>query len=103
FGPVWNWAASNDMEILFANNNRYRMSLLKMVFNFQRWILKPFGWAPEVVKRLIRMLPAGLVWVLAIFIIDIIMPCWATFIGSLAFELTQINLNFLRGPKGEAP
>lgn len=87
FGFIWNWSASNDLSVLFDNNKRYRFSTLKMVINIQNLFLKPFTSAPEIVKRLIRVLPAGLFWLVVIFINDSIMPWWATFIGSLAYEV----------------
>src|SRR5688500_8190193 len=80
FGFVWNWAASNELSVLFENK-RYRMSLLKTVVNLQNLILTPFDWAPEWVKRTLRVLPAGIFWSLVIYMNDSIMPWWATFIG----------------------
>ncbi len=98
FGFVWNWSASNDLTALFENR-RYRMSMLKLVVNLQNLALKPFGWAPEFVKRIIKVLPAGIFWSLVIFVNDSDMPWWATFVGSLAFELLQIELNFIKRHK----
>ncbi len=98
FGFVWNWSASNDLSALFENK-RYRMSMLKLVVNLQNLILKPFGWAPEFVKRIVKVLPAGIFWSMVIFINDSEMPWWATFIGSAAFELLQIELNFIKRQK----
>lgn len=98
FGFVWNWSASNDLSALFENK-RYRMSMLKLVVNLQNMVLKPFGWAPEFVKRIVKVLPAGIFWTMVIFINDSDMPWWATFIGSAAFELLQIELNFIKRQK----
>lgn len=98
FGFVWNWSASNDLSALFENK-RYRMSMLKLVVNLQTLVLKPFGWAPEFVKRIVKVLPAGIFWSMVIFINDSEMPWWATFIGSAAFELLQIELNFIKRQK----
>ncbi len=98
FGFVWNWSASNDLNAIFENR-RYRMSMLKFVVNMQNLILKPFGWAPEFVKRMLKVLPAGVFWSMVIFVNESEMPWWATFIGSIAFELLQIELNFIKRQK----
>lgn len=98
FGFIWNWSASNDLDALFANK-RYRMSMLKTVVNLQSLILKPFSWAPEFVKRFLRMLPAGIFWSLVIYMNDSLMPWWATFIGSAAFEILQLELLLIRKHK----
>lgn len=98
FGFVWNWAASNDLSALFENR-RYRMSMLKLVVNLQNLILKPFGWAPEFVKKIIKCLPAGIFWSMVIYVNDSEMPFWPAFVGSLAFELLQIELNFIKRQK----
>lgn len=98
FGFIWNWAASNDLSMML-DNNRYRMSMLKLVSNLQTLILRPFGWAPDLVKRFIRILPAGLFWLMVIFINDSVMPWWAPFVGSFAFELLQLEINFIKGHK----
>lgn len=101
FGFVWNWAASNELSVLFENK-RYRMSLLKMVVNLQNLILTPFAKAPEWVKRILRIFPAGIFWSLVIYMNDSIMPWWATFVGSAVFELLQLELLFLKN-RGETP
>lgn len=95
FGYVWNWAASNELSSLFENK-RYRMSLLKTVVNLQNLILKPFGKAPDWVKRILRIFPAGIFWGMVIFINESFMPWWATFIGSAAFELVNFEMDFLQ-------
>ncbi|WP_408098608.1 hypothetical protein ACJVC5_06775 [Peredibacter sp. HCB2-198] len=98
FGYVWNWAASNDLTALFENK-RYRMSMLKMVVNLQNLILKPFGWAPELVKRVVRVLPAGIFWSLVIYFNESHMPWWATFLGSFVFELLQLEISLFKKHK----
>lgn len=95
FGFIWNWSASNDLAKLFENR-RYRVSMIKLVYNMQQWILKPFSKAPFWVKHLIQVLPAGIFWSLIIFLNDSLMPWWATFAGSFAFELMQIELSFIK-------
>lgn len=101
FGFVWNWAASNELSVLFENK-RYRMSLLKLVVNLQNLILRPFAGAPSWVKRILRVLPAGIFWSLVVYINESNMPWWATFIGSAAFELLQLEMNFIKN-RGETP
>ena len=98
FGYIWNWAASNDLGALFENR-RYRMSMLKLVVNLQNLILKPFHRAPEIVKRLIKVLPAGIFWSLVIIFNESHMPWWSTFLGSLAFELLQLEISMFKRHK----
>lgn len=95
FGYVWNWSASNELSTLFENK-RYRMSLLKTVVNLQNLILKPFGRAPEWVKRILRVFPAGIFWSLVIYINESFMPWWATFVGSAAFEVVNFEMDYLQ-------
>lgn len=95
FGFIWNWAASIDLSLLFENR-RYRFSLIKMVFNLQQLILKPFLAAPEFVKRILSVLPAGIFWSIVIIINQSDMPWWGTFLGSAAFELMQVEINFIK-------
>lgn len=98
FGFIWNWAASNDLEKLFENK-RYRMSMLKLVVNLQNLILRPFEKAPELVKKFLKILPAGIFWTLVIYLNESTMPWWATFLGSLVFELLLIEINFIKRHK----
>lgn len=98
FGFIWNWSASNDLSVLFESQ-RYRFSMVKTVFNLQALILKPFGKAPQWVKSVLSIFPAGIFWSLVIYINDSVMPWWATFIGSLCFELVQIEVNFIKKNK----
>jgi hypothetical protein len=98
FGFIWNWSASNDLSLIFENK-RYRMSMLKLVVNLQNLILKPFQWAPKIIQKLVQVLPAGIFWTLVIYLNESNMPWWATFLGSLVFELLQIELTFIRSQK----
>ncbi len=97
-GFVWNWVASQDMSLVLENK-RYRFSTLKMVFNLQLLILKPLGQMPHWVQWVARLLPAGILWSMIIYFNDSQMPWWATFIGSLAFELSQIDMSFWKNQK----
>jgi hypothetical protein len=100
FGYIWNWSASNDLEFLFQNK-RYRMSTLKTVVNIQNLILKPFRNTPMLLQRLIRVLPAGIFWTLVIFVNESVMPWWATFAGSLVFELIELEGDILNRHKNK--
>ncbi len=104
FGYIWNWSASNDLGLLFENK-RYRMSMLKTVVNLQNLILKPFKNAPVIVQRILKVLPAGIFWSMVIYINESDMPWWATFVGSLVFEILQIEIDFFKKnkPKDEVP
>lgn len=100
FGFIWNWSASNDLSGIFENK-RYRFSMLRMVVNLQNLFLKPFHSAPQAIKLILRILPAGIFWSLVIFINESAMPWWCTFLGSLAFELMQLELNFIKSQKDQ--
>lgn len=99
FGFIWNWSASNDLTELFEINKRYRFSTLKLVINLQNLFVRPFARAPELVQRFIKILPAGTFWFMVIYINDSVMPWWATFLGSLAFELMQLEMKLFKSHK----
>jgi branched-subunit amino acid transport protein AzlD len=92
-GFVWNWVASQDLQLILENR-RYRLSLLRVVCGTHMIIQKPFMSAPEVVKILLRVLPAGLFWMIIIYFNDSSMPWWAVFIGSLIYELISLEMKF---------
>lgn len=98
FGFIWNWSASIEMNPLYENR-RYRFSMLSTVRNTQKLFLKPFAGAPSIIKTLIKILPAGIFWSMVIIINESNMPWWAPFIGSAAFELLQLEINFVKGHK----
>jgi hypothetical protein len=97
-GFVWNWVANQDIDPLFMNR-RSKFSMLRMVINLQNMILKPFTTAPELVKIMLKCLPAGLFWFGVIYLNDSKMPCYMTFVGSLTFELS----NLVKKPKAALP
>ena len=101
-GYIWNWTASQNLDVFFQNG-RYRFSMLKMVVNLQTLILKPFQKFPEFLKIIPKSLPAGLFWFLVIQFTDSTMPWWATFLGSFVFELTQYETYLNRVPKENIP
>lgn len=100
FGFIWNWTASNNLEVLFENR-RYRISMLKLVVNFQNLVLKPFQRAPELVKRFIKIFPAGIFWSIVIHLNESTMPWWATFLGSFIFELIQLEMSLFKQSREE--
>ena len=93
FGFIWNWSASHDFADV-PDKGRNRMSMLKLVINLQGLVLRPFAKAPQIVKRILKVIPAGIFWYLVVFLNNSDMPWWATFIGSIAFELLQIEMDF---------
>lgn len=101
-GYIWNWAASNDLPTIFENK-KYKFSLIKTVHNIQRFILRPFISAPAIVQHFIKMLPAGIFWLGVLFINDSIMPWWATFLGSVLFELLDMRHLFNKNLPPEIP
>jgi hypothetical protein len=90
-GFVWNWSASVGQADALSTR-RYRFSMLKTVLNFQNFFLKPFRNAPVIIRLIIASLPAGIFWGIVIQINESLMPWWATFLGSLVFEVSQLDL-----------
>lgn len=97
-GFIWNWAASNDLSHIFENR-RYRFSMLKAVLRMQELALRPFKNMPLIVQKIAAVIPAGLFWTFVIFVNESEMPWWATFLGSITFELLQIELKFIKRQK----
>ena len=101
-GFIWNWVASQEKYIMIENNRRYRFSTLKTVFLLQNLILKPFPKAPESIKFILRLLPAGVFWCGVVLFIDSPMPWWAVFLGSLVLELIVLETKIFQ-PKQILP
>ena len=95
FGFIWNWVASQDLS-QYMQGKSYRFTTLKLVMNVQSMILSPsfIRNLPELVKATIRSLPAGIFWLTVIWFLDSDLPLWATFAGSLVFELSQWEVLF---------
>ena len=91
FGYIWNWVCSIELDEMYSEK-RYKFSLLRLVLTVQQTFLKPFNKFPEILKRVIRIFPAGVFWFLILFIYDSQMPIWAPFLGSLVFELTSLEV-----------
>lgn len=97
-GYIWNWVASQDLSLLFENR-RYRFSMLKVVTNLQSLVLKPFQKFPVWTHVIPKSVPAGLFWFLVIYFNDAEMPWWMTFIGSLTYEVSQLDAFFTKKNK----
>ncbi|MGE3608993.1 MAG: hypothetical protein AB7I27_05355 [Bacteriovoracaceae bacterium] len=94
-GFIWNWVASQNLELLFQNH-RYRYSMIKLVVNLQNLIKMPLKTFPLWLSWVAGIFPAGIFWSMVIFFNDSDMPWWATFMGSFVFELSQINFLSLK-------
>lgn len=103
-GFIWNWSASQELDYVM-DNRRYRFSLIKMVYNLnwlvtypvRRYNLHPaLGIVP-------KSLPAGLFWWTVIRFASSKLPLWPVFLGSFIFELTQLDLLFMRTPQEIPP
>ncbi|MES2528622.1 MAG: hypothetical protein V4598_16180 [Bdellovibrionota bacterium] len=95
FGFIWNWAASQDLT-QYMSGKSYRFTMLKLVTSSQTLILSPapIQRLPEFAKAIVRSLPAGIFWWAVIWTNDSDLPVWATFAGSLVFELSQWDVLF---------
>ncbi len=91
FGFIWNWTAAQDLTSLLSNP-RYRFSMVRFVGNVHVIILKPIAHLPAWTHFFARLLPAGIFWWMVVMINDSDMPWWITFVGSLCFELIQIEI-----------
>lgn len=100
-GFIWNWVASQDLS-QYMEGKSYRYTMLKLVLNLQALIQAPsfIKSSPELIKLIFRSLPAGLFWWAVIWFQDSDLPVWATFAGSLVFELSQWEVLYR---KKEAP
>lgn len=102
FGFIWNWVASHEL-VSVSENRRYRFSMVRLVKNLEFLILKPLDKAPRFVKWIARVLPAGVFWSMVIYFNDSEMPWWVTFVGSLTYELMQIEINSFKQERETAP
>lgn len=95
FGFVWNWVASQDLS-QYMEGRSYRYTMLKFVLNLQALIQSPgiIKRSPEIVKLILRSLPAGIFWSAVIWFQDSDLPIWATFVGSFCFEISQWEVLF---------
>lgn len=94
-GFIWNWAASQPVSYVL-DNDRYRFSFLKTVYNLHAIVQLPFRNLPAIFSILPRLLPAGLFWYLVIHFTESTVEPWCTFLGSFFLELTQLDVYFAR-------
>ncbi len=99
-GFIWNWVASQDLAPLMENR-RYRFSTLRMISNLQKLVVKPLMNMPMWVHSIAKSLPAGVFWSMVIYFNESDMPWWATFIGSLSFEIVQFEVKAFRKNKDQ--
>lgn len=102
FGFIWNWVAAQDLHMLFENK-RYRYSMVRLVINLQTMFLNLVVRAPAWVKWVVQILPAGIFWTMVILFNDSSMPWWATFLGSLVFEIIQLESKLIQKNKEISP
>lgn len=85
-GFIWNWSASQNVVIVQEGRN-YRFSFMKMIYNLHR----PLERLPKYLSFPAKILPAGLFWWLVIIFADSNLPFWPVMVGSLVFELLQLD------------
>lgn len=102
FGFIWNWTASQELENLMTHK-RYRFSMVKVVKSVNNSLDRLLENLPLVVKLIARCLPAGTFWLFVIFFNDSDMPWWAPYLGSLSFELLQLERLSIKKEKEETP
>jgi hypothetical protein len=90
-GFLWNWAISFNLD-QSLNSRTHRWSMIKLVITIHRFWLKPFQKSPYYIQRIIYLFPAGCFWLLVCWLNDSTMPWWPAFVGSLFFEISQIDL-----------
>jgi hypothetical protein len=97
-GFIWNWVAAQDVSLLLQNR-RFKFSMLKLVSSIQVHLLRPFERFPNWVQAIVRSLPAGIFWTMVILFNDSEMPWYMPFIGSVVFEVLQIEIAFFHKRK----
>jgi hypothetical protein len=100
-GFVWNWSVAGQNDT-FSVLKHHKFSMMNTIRRIHEFFLKVFKRSPELIYRLASILPAGLFWSLVIHFNESQMPWWATFLGSLVYEILQIQNFFLKGEKKEA-
>lgn len=92
-GFIWNWVSAQDISPMLTDR-RFKFSMLRLVSSFQTLTQRLVANAPQFVKVLTKCLPAGIFWTMVILFNESEMPWYMTFVGSLVFELLQIEIEF---------
>lgn len=93
FGFIWNWVSAQDITPMLTDR-RFKYSMLRLVSSFQALTQRFVSNAPKFVKIFMKCLPAGIFWSMVILFNESEMPWYMTFVGSFAFELLQIEIEF---------
>lgn len=101
-GYIWNWVTSQNLDVLFENR-RFKFSTLSIIISFQNLFLKPLQRFPFWIQWIGRLFPAGIFWSMVIIFNDASMPWWGTFVGSLVFELAQLEIKMFKKEKEILP
>ncbi len=101
-GYIWNWVTSQNVDNLFEKR-RFKFSTLSIVISFQNLLLRPLKRFPYWVQWIGRIFPAGIFWSMVIIFNESAMPWWATFVGSLVFEIAQLEIKTFKKEKEILP
>ena len=93
-GFIWNWTAAQNMQEIISNK-RYRFSTLKIIFNLQHLILKPFKNSHEAIRFVLKIIPAGVFWFGVMYFNDSQLPWWSVFMGSFFLEVFELDKKLL--------
>lgn len=93
-GFIWNWTAAQNMEEIISNK-RYRFSTLKIIFNLQHLILKPFKNSHESIRFVLKIIPAGVFWLGVMYFNESQLPWWSVFMGSFFLEVFELDKKLL--------
>ena len=94
-GFIWNWTAAQNLEEIISTK-RYRFSTLKIIFNLQKLILKPFQNSHEAIRFIFKIIPAGLFWVGVMYFNDSKLPWWSVFMGSFFLEVFELDKKLIQ-------
>jgi hypothetical protein len=99
-GFIWNWTAAQDLESIISSK-KYRFSTLKIIFNLQHLILKPFKNSHEAIRFFLRIIPAGLFWVGVMYFNESQLPWWSVFMGSFFLEVFELDKKLIERQTGQ--
>lgn len=95
-GFIWNWTLRFEIEKV-KTNKRYRFSTLKLVFALDQLLQMPFRSIPQA-GTFLRLLPAGLFWLLIGWFLGSLDFWWAPFMGSALYEMIHLLLKKMMAP-----